>query len=93
MIEGTLTPGAYLQQRIEQKTRDVANSRNAAGYVSMWPQAVKEVKEKFPSLTATERAALHANIRGQIDLLCKRMGRNFERFKPALQSVARLLAS
>jgi hypothetical protein len=86
-----LTPGAYLQQRIEQSLGQVAKTSNAAGYVAMWPKVVKEVLAKFPGLSSSEKASMRGNIKNQIELLAKRTGQNPQLFAPALQSVARLL--
>ncbi len=84
-------PGTYLQQRIEQKTREVAKTRNNAGLVAMWPEAVKEVLVKFPSLSPAEKSALRSNVEGQVQLLCTRTGSDPHMFAPALQEVARIL--
>lgn len=85
------TPGGYLQQVIDQKTREAAKSNNAAGLVAMWPAAVKEVVMKFPELSPAEKAALRSNVEGQVRLLCTRTGSDPHLFTPALQEVARLL--
>jgi hypothetical protein len=91
--EESVSPGIYLQQRIRQKMREVAKTNNAAGYVAMWPEVVKEVLAKFPNLSPQERVALRGNIEGQIRLLTKRTSRDPHMFTPALQAVARILAS
>ena len=62
----TISPGAFLQQRITEMSRKVAKSHNAADYVAMWPEAVKEVLAKFPNLSLDEKAALRGNVDGQI---------------------------
>ncbi len=91
MSEDLLSPGIYLQQRIEQRSREVANTRNDAGYVGMWPEAVKEVLAKYPSLSPAEKASLRANVEGQVQLMCARTRRDPHMLTPALQEVARIL--
>jgi hypothetical protein len=90
MNEEQISPGAYLQKRITERSRKVAKSNNAAGYVTMWPEAVKEVLAKFPNLSPDERAALRGNVDGQIHSMG---GRTHRDFTAALQSVARILGS
>lgn len=86
-----MTPGTYLQQRIEQKSREVAKTNNAAGYVVMWPEAVKEVLAKFPNLSSAEKASMRRSIEGQIQSLCTRTRHDPHMFTPALQELARIL--
>ena len=47
MNEEHMTPGAYLQRRITERSRKVAKSNNAAGYVAMWPEAVRKYWRNF----------------------------------------------
>ena len=86
----TISPGAFLQQRITEMSRKVAKSNNAAGYVTMWPEAVKEVLAKFPNLSPDEKAALRGNVDGQIHSMG---GRTHQDFTAALHAVARILGS
>jgi hypothetical protein len=90
MNKEQMSPGAYLQQRITERSRKVAKSNNAAGYVTMWPEAVKEVLAKFPNLSPDEKAALRGNVDGPIHSMG---GRTHQDFAAALQSVARILGS
>lgn len=91
MSEDLLSPGIYLQQRIEQRSREVAKTRNEAGYVAMWPEAVKEVLAKYRSLSPAEKASLRGNVEGQVQLMCTRSRRHPHMLTPALQEVARIL--
>jgi len=91
MSEERMTPGTYFQQRIEQRSREIAKARNDPGYVAMWPEAVKEVLEKFPNLSHEERASLRGNVEEQVKLMCTRTRRDPHMFTPALQEVARIL--
>ena len=90
MNEQQMTPGAYLQRRITERSRKVEKSNNAAGYVAMWPEAVKEVLAKFPNLSPTDKAALRGNVDGQIHSMGARTKQDFT---AALQAVARVLGS
>jgi hypothetical protein len=90
MNEEKISPGAYLQQRITERSRKVAKSNNATGYVAMWPEAVKEVLARFPSLSAAEKAALRGNVDGQIHSMG---GRTNQDFTAALHAIARILGS
>lgn len=87
----TITPSAFLQRRIAAKKRQATLKRNAAGYASMWPEAIAEVKQRFPGLTRAQRTALCNSVDWQIRLLCKRTGMSLSSFAPALASVAQLL--
>jgi hypothetical protein len=71
-------------------SRKVAKSNNAAGYVAMWPEAVKEVLAKFPNLSPAEKMALRSNVEGQIHSMG---ARTHQDFTAALQAVARILGS
>jgi hypothetical protein len=93
MKEKQITPGAYLKQLIDQKTKEVAATHNDAGLVSMWTEAVREVLAKFPNLSTVEKSALQVNVEAQIQALCTRTKRNLEMFKPALQGVAMILGT
>jgi hypothetical protein len=88
--EGKISPGAYLQQQITERSRKVAKSNNAAGYVAMWPEAVKEVLARFPNLSPSEKAALRGTVEGQIHSMGSRTHQDFT---AALQAVARILGS
>jgi hypothetical protein len=88
-----MTPFEYLQHRLEQKTREVAQTRNDAGYLGIWPAAVRELLEKYPNLTPEQKTNLRANIDGQIANMCKRTGQDIHQFTTAQQEVARLLMS
>ncbi len=90
--EELLSPGIYLQQRIEQRSREVAKTRNDAGYIAMWPAAVKEVLAKYPNLSPGEKASLRGNVEGQVQLMCTRTRRDPHMLTPALQEVARILS-
>jgi hypothetical protein len=90
MSKEQMSQGAYLQQRITERSRKVAKGNNAAGYVTMWPEAVKGVLAKFPNLSPDEKAALRGNVDGQIHSMG---GRTRQDFTAALQSVARILGS
>ena len=80
-----------MQERINQKMREVAKRRNDAGLVSMWPEAVNDVLAKFPNLSRLERASLRGNVEAQIKLLCVRTNKSPHTFTPALQAVAQIL--
>jgi hypothetical protein len=90
MNEDQMSPGAYLQKRITERSRKVAKSNNAAGYVAMCPETVKEVLVKFPNLSSAEKVALRGNVDGQIHSIG---GRTNQDFTAALQAVARILGS
>ena len=91
MSEQPVSPGSYLQERIAQKSREVAARHNAAGYISMWPEAVREVLQKFPNLSAVERATLRCAVESGIQNLSVRTKLNIHQFTGALGSVARIL--
>jgi hypothetical protein len=86
-----ISPGIYLQQQIEQRSRAVAKTNNAAGYIAMWPAAVRDVMARFPSLSSAEKMALRSNVEAQIQLFCTRTGSDPHQFTSALQEIARLL--
>ena len=90
MNEEKISPGAYLQRQITKRSRKVAKRNNAAGYVAMWPEAVKEVLAKFPNLPPAEKAALRGNVDGQIHSMG---GRTHQDFTAALHAVARIFGS
>jgi hypothetical protein len=90
MNEEKISPGVFLQQQITERSRKVAKSNNAAGYVAMWPEAVKEVLTKFPNLSPDEKAALRGNVDGQIHSMGARTKQDCT---AALQAVARILGS
>lgn len=86
-----LTPGSYLHDLIAQESREVAKRHNAAGYIAMWPAAVRKVMEKFPNLSAAERAALRGTVDAGIHNLSVRTRLDIHQFTGALGSVARIL--
>jgi hypothetical protein len=88
MNEEKISPGAFLQQRITERSRKVAKSNYAADYVAMWPEAVKEAFVKFPNLSPDEKAALRGNVDGQIHSMGARTKQDCT---AALQAVARIL--
>ncbi len=90
MSDEQISPGAYLQKRIVQRTRKVAKTNNSAGYVSMWPEAVKEVLAKFPTLSSAEKSALRCYVEGQIHSMSTRTRQDFT---AAVQAVAQILGS
>jgi len=91
MNEQPLTPGSYLQELITQESREVAKRHNDAGYIAMWPDAVRKVMEKFPNLTAEERANLRGTVNAGIQNLSVRIKMDIHQFSGALGSVARIL--
>ena len=91
MNEQALTPGSYLQQLIDEESRAVVKRQNHAGYIAMWPEALRKVMEKFPNLSAQERAGLRCTVEEQVQLLSSRSGIDIHQFTGALQSVARIL--
>jgi uncharacterized protein YdeI (BOF family) len=93
MNANPLAPFEYLQHCLEQKTREVAQTRNDAGYLGIWPAAVRELLEKYPNLTTEQKLTLRGNITEQIDALCRRTGQDIHQFTTAQQEVARLLMS
>jgi hypothetical protein len=90
MNEKIISPGAFLQQQITERSRKVAKSNDAAGYVAMWPEAVKEVLAKFPNLSPDEKAALRGSVDGQIHTMG---ARTHQDCTAALQSVARIFGA
>src|SRR5258708_26197667 len=92
MNEQPLTPGSYLHELIAQESRAVAKRNNAAGYISMWPDAVRKVMKKFPNLTADERTNLRGTVNAGIQNLSVRINMDIHQFSGALGSVARILA-
>jgi hypothetical protein len=91
MTERTLTPGSYLQELIAQESREVAKRHNAAGYIAMWPDAVRKVMKQFPNLSVAERATLRGTVDAGIRQLSVRMNMDIHQFTGALGSVARIL--
>src|SRR5882757_9059172 len=91
MTAEVLTPGLYLHELIHKESLAVAKRRNAAGYIGMWPDAVRKVMEKFPNLSADEKAALRGTVQSQIEMFCLRTRRDMGQFSAALGSVARIL--
>jgi hypothetical protein len=91
MNERPITPGSYLHELIAQESRAVAKRQNAAGYIAMWPDAVRKVLEKFPNLSAAERATLRGTVESGIKQLSVRMNMDIHQFTGALGSVARIL--
>jgi hypothetical protein len=90
MNDEQISPGAYFQRQITERSRKVAKSNNAAGYVAMWPEAVKEVLAKFPSLSSAEKSALRGYVEGQIHSMSTRTRQDFT---AAVQAVAQILGS
>ena len=74
MTEQTITPGSYLQELITLESREVEKRHNAAGYIAMWPAAVRKVMEKFPNLSAAERATLRDTVELGIQNLSAQTG-------------------
>ena len=91
MSVNPLTPFEYLQQRLDEKRREVAQTRNDAGYLGIWPAAVRELLEKYPNLTTEQKLTLRGSITEQIDALCRRTGQDIHQFTTAQQEVAMLL--
>ena len=91
MTEQPVTPGCYLQELIAQESRAFAKRNNAAGYIAMWPGAVKRVMEKFPNLSAAERATLRGTVGSGIEQLSARIHMDIHQFSGARGSVARIL--
>jgi len=91
MEERPTTPGSYFQERIAQKSREVAKRHNDAGYVSMWPEAVREVMQVFPNLSAIERETLRGTVESGIQSLSVRTNMDIHQFSSARGSVARIL--
>jgi hypothetical protein len=91
MSEHVLAPGSYLQQLIDEESRAVVKRQNYAGYIAMWPEAVKRVMEKITNVSAEERASLRRTVEEQVRLLSSRSLIDIHQFTGALQSVARIL--
>lgn len=91
MTSQTSTPGSYLSELIEQESRAVAKRQNSAGYIAIWPEAIRKVMEKFPNLSPEERATLRGTLDGQIQMLCTRYNMDIHQFTGAMGSVARIL--
>jgi len=83
MNEQTITPGSYLQELIAEESRAVA--------ISMWSEAVRKVLQKFPNLSAEERATLRGTVEAGIRILSVRTRMDIHQFSGALGSVARIL--
>jgi hypothetical protein len=92
MNEQTITPGSYLQELIAEESRAVAKRNNAAGYISMWSEAVRKVMQKFPNLSAEERATLRGTVEAGIRNLSVRTRVDIHQFSGTLGSVARILS-
>ena len=86
-----IAPESYLQELIAEESRAVAKRHNAAGYIAMWPDAVKRVMEKFPNLSPAERTALLATVESSIQLFSARTHMDIHQFAGARGSVARIL--
>ena len=84
-------PGSYLHELIAQESRAVAKRQNAAGYIAMWPEAVRKVMEEFPNLSAAERATLRGTVESSIQQLSARMSMDIHQFTGALDTVGRIL--
>jgi hypothetical protein len=80
MNEQALTPGSYLQQLIDEESRAVVKRQDFAGYIAMWLEAVRKVMEKFPNLSAQERAGLRGTVEEQVQLLSSRSGIDIHQF-------------
>jgi hypothetical protein len=91
MNEQAITPGSYLQELIAEESRAVAKRNNAAGYISMWSEAVRKVMQKFPSLSAEERVTLRGTVEAGIGNLSRRTRMDIHQFSATLGSVARIL--
>jgi hypothetical protein len=91
MNEQPITPGSYLQELIAQESRAVGKRQNAAGYISMWPDAVRKVMEKFPNLSAAERATLRGTVESGIQQLSAHFNLDIHQFAGARGSVVRIL--
>ena len=91
MDERPTTPGSYLQELIAQESREVAKRHNAAGYIAMWPDAVRKVMAKFPNLSAIEKATLRATVESGIARLSARIKMDIHQVTGACGSVARIL--
>jgi hypothetical protein len=91
MSQDLASPGKYLHELIEQESRAVAKRRNAAGYIGMWPDAVRKVLEKFPNLSPIEKETLRGTVQAQIQMFCMRTRRDIGQFSGALGSVVRIL--
>ena len=91
MSDQHITPESYLHELIEKESLAVAKRRNAAGYIAMWPEAVRQVMQKFPNLSSEEREGLRGTVESQIQLLSIRTSLDIHQFSGALGSVARIL--
>jgi hypothetical protein len=83
--------GSWLQERIAQKSREVAKTNNSAGYIAMWSSIVREALAQFPNLTSDEKARLRAHMEEGIEATAKRLGQDLHAFAGARDEVARLL--
>jgi hypothetical protein len=91
MTEQNNSPVGLLRELLAQKSRRVAQSHNAAGYVAMWPEAVREVIAKFPNLSASEKSSLRGTVEDQIQRLSRVTNIDIHQFAAARGSVARIL--
>jgi hypothetical protein len=91
MSDVSVPPGNYLHELIVLKTREVAKSANAAGYIAMWPEAVNKVIKQYPNLSAADRAILRGTIEAQIKRQSAKNHLDIHQFTGALDSVARIL--
>jgi hypothetical protein len=87
----TLTPGSYLLELIMQESCEVARRQNGTGYIAMWAEAVRKVMERFPKLTAAERAALLDTVDSGIQELSGRLNLDIHQFTGARDSVVQIL--
>ena len=86
-----VTEGTYLRERIKEKEREIAKSNFEAELIAIWPEVVKELLEKFPNLSPTQKVNLRAGVRDRVQSLSKRTGIDQDKFTQALQEVASLL--
>lgn len=91
MNEQLLTPVSYLRELIDAESRAVVKRHNAAGYIAMWPEAIRKVMVKFPNLSADERTVLRGTVNSQIQMFCARRNMDVYQFTGAMGSVARIL--
>jgi hypothetical protein len=89
--EEPMTPGTYLEQQIEKRSREVAKTNSPAGHAGMLPGAANEVIAKYPNLSPVEKASLRGSVEEQVRLICARTGCDPGMFTVALQEVARIL--
>ncbi len=61
------TIGQFVSEQLSAGKRRVAKTRNAGGYVSLYPETARAVLAAYPEITVTQKQAVLGTLKGDAD--------------------------